>query len=530
MIIFVIKHFSSISMKRFTFVFLIINIYAGAQTPTWSDKIAKIIYNNCTECHRTGGIAPFTLENYSDTKANAFGIKTYTGNKTMPPWKADPTFNHHKGERLLTDQQITDLSDWVTGGMPSGDLSQAPIPPVFPSGINMQNPDKTITIPAYSIIKNTDDYRCFVIPSGLISDKFLSQVEFEPMNRGVVHHILLFQDNATTCLNLDNADPLPGYSSSGGGIGSNTATLISGWVPGGTMTEIPQGMGIRLKANCYYILQIHYAPGSVSKKDSTRCHFKYSALTSPREVYVSPLLNHFTGINGGLTNGPLFIPANTIKSFNQEYDLDNSIDYSLISVTPHQHYLGQSYKIFATTPAMDTIKLCYIPHWDFRWQSTYIFQKVLKIPKGSKIFGFATYDNTTNNLFNPSSPPKNVGLGENTTDEMMISFFTFTVYFPGDENIILDSSILKSNGITLHPPTPEFNISLDPGTGILSVTSGENEKFELKITDINGKILELYPSNESKTWVNMKSYGSGIYLVHYKSKNGESVKKFVTYR
>ena len=34
--------------------------------PTFTEDIAPIIYNNCTECHRTGQAAPFTLKSYND--------------------------------------------------------------------------------------------------------------------------------------------------------------------------------------------------------------------------------------------------------------------------------------------------------------------------------------------------------------------------------------------------------------------------------------------------------------------------------
>ena len=194
----------------------------------------------------------------------------------------------------------------------------------------------------------------------------------------IVHHILIYQYNAKTCINLDNADPLPGYSGTGGGIGSSSATLIGGWVPGGNLIDIPQGMGIRLKANSYYVLQIHYAPGSMSKKDSSRCHFKYSTISTPREAYVAPILHHSSVGNGGLTNRPLFIPANKVKTFNQLYTLDNVYDASIISVAPHMHLIGKSYKVFAVTPAKDTLKLVNIPNSDFHWQVAYTFQKIVK--------------------------------------------------------------------------------------------------------------------------------------------------------
>lgn len=500
-------------MKRISFLFLFISSIAYSQTPTWSSKIAKIIYTHCTECHRTGGIAPFPLSSYANAQANAFGIKVATSSKIMPPWHADPNYNHFKGERVLTAQEITDITDWVNAGAPSGDLNTAPPAPTFPAGIKMQSPDKSISIPTYAVTKNTDDYRCFVIPSGITADKFLAKIEFEPKNLSIVHHILLFQDNAQTCKNLDNADPLPGYSGAGGGVGSNTATLIGGWVPGGNLIDIPANMGIRVYANAYYIMQIHYAPGSMTKKDSTSCHFKYSTVTNPREVFVAPILNHISAVNGGITNGPLFIPANTVKTFNQMFTMDNTADYSIISVAPHMHLIGKSYKTFAVTPLNDTLKLCNIPNWDFHWQGAYTFRKIVKFPKGTKIYGVGVYDNTVNNVYNPSSPPKNVGLGENTTDEMMLCYFTYTNYQTGDENIILDSTLLNPSGIKSENTTLEFSVYPNPANNQVTITLVNPQMAAVSVFDLDGKELLKTDINETEFNLNISQLPQGMYIL-----------------
>jgi hypothetical protein len=363
-------------------------------------------------------------------------------------------------------------------------------------------------------------YRCFVIPSGISSDKFLSQVEFEPENKAIVHHILLFQDQAQTCKILDDNDPLPGYSSSGGGIGSSTATLIGGWVPGGGILDIPQGMALRVKANSYFIMQIHYAPGSQSKIDSTKCHFKYSALPVPREVYIGPILNHLNGGNGGLTNGPLFIPANTVKTFNQQYTLANNFNASLISIAPHMHLVGKTYTVYSVNTSGDTTKLIHIPNWDFHWQGGYMFQKILKLPAGSILYGNATYDNTTNNILNPNSPPANVGLGEKTEDEMMLCYFCYTTYMPGDENIILDSSILNPSGII---QTVENSVSIypNPVTHILRVT-GLNRETPLWIYNAEGVEMKSLLTDQNITEINIDDLDAGLYFIRFGENKSKS--------
>ena len=42
-----------------------------AQTVTFNEHIAPIIYGNCTKCHRPGQVAPFSLLTYDDVRAHA---------------------------------------------------------------------------------------------------------------------------------------------------------------------------------------------------------------------------------------------------------------------------------------------------------------------------------------------------------------------------------------------------------------------------------------------------------------------------
>jgi Copper type II ascorbate-dependent monooxygenase, C-terminal domain len=98
------------------------------------------------------------------------------------------------------------------------------------------------------------------------------------------------------------------------------------------------------------------------------------------------------------------------------------------------HLLGQNFKAFAITPDGDLINLIQISKWDFNWQMTYQFNKMIKIPKGSVIYAEAEYDNTAANGRNPNNPTKDVGFGWGTKDEMMNLIFQYLDYQEGDEN------------------------------------------------------------------------------------------------
>ena len=78
----------------------------------------------------------------------------------------------------------------------------------------------------------------------------------------------------------------------------------------------------------------------------------------------------------------------------------------MYGVFPHMHLIGKSISTYAVLPNNDTAKLINIPDWDFEWQGSYSFPKMLKIPSATKIVGTATCDNTAGNPHNPNTPPK----------------------------------------------------------------------------------------------------------------------------
>ena len=80
--------------------------FTNAQTPTYNEDVACILYEHCTTCHHTGGIAPFSLMEYDDASAAAYGVLGSVNAGTMPPWPPNPNYNTLAHERLLTQNEI----------------------------------------------------------------------------------------------------------------------------------------------------------------------------------------------------------------------------------------------------------------------------------------------------------------------------------------------------------------------------------------------------------------------------------------
>ena len=89
-------------MRKFVVCIVIsfISLTVSAQDKiTYTEHIAPIIYNNCTECHRPNTAAPFNLMSYKDVSKRAKTIKRVTQEKYMPPWHPVPGHGDFVGDR-----------------------------------------------------------------------------------------------------------------------------------------------------------------------------------------------------------------------------------------------------------------------------------------------------------------------------------------------------------------------------------------------------------------------------------------------
>jgi len=473
--------------------------------PTWSSSIANIIYSNCSSCHRYGGIAPFSLMNYDEVAAKKNSVLEAVTTRSMPPYPADTKFRSYSHQRTLSDSDINAFVEWVNNGAPAGDLASAPNPPTFSSGPKIKNPSFTAQMPSYASQAKAggqDEYRCFVLEGSPTKDEFISAIEVVPGNPEIVHHALVFQDTSSIPLQLDADSPGPGYPGFGG-VGSSTADLIGVYVPGIEPYFFPKGFGVRFQKGARIIVQVHYPAGTEGQLDATAIRLMYSDSPSTREVFISPLLNR-----RNIVDGPLKLPAGQVKTFTQRMTIP--YDATAFAVMPHMHLLGKSIEINLKT-LKDTIPIISIPHWDFHWQMSYTFKTLQKVPKGSVLESKVTYDNSEENPHNPSSPPKEVSWGEGTTDEMMLSYFYYCAYQPGDELITTEVQDDTEEEISLTDVT--FTQIPD---GVIVQFPGPTKVHSLRIYDVLGGIVHDHQPNHrhQHSSLTIPISSSGAYFMH----------------
>jgi hypothetical protein len=516
-------------MKRLYTLLLMVSCFynASAQIPDWSNSVAAIIYDNCTGCHRPGEIGPFSLTNYLEASDYAFSIQSAVNAKVMPPWSPDANYVHFTGERILSETQIATINDWVNAGTPEGNPDLAPPLPSFTDGSQLGVPDLVLEMSeVYTTPGNgVDDYHIFVLPSGLTEDKYISAVEFRPGNGAAVHHALIYVDTTGKGQIKDAADPGYGYEGIGiaGSIGF-TAPSIGGWAPGNLAVMMPQGIAQKIYANSDILLEMHFAPSASPLSDQSLINIFYSDVPDPRIVKAGSVDEL------DISNGWLSIPANTVKTFYSDKSINTPI--SLLTVTPHMHLLGQTMKAFAVTADNDTIEIIDC-NYDFHWQNEYMFQKLLPIPAGSKIYMTTVYDNTANNPDNPNNPPQDVSWGIQTTDEMQILFYSYLDYEPGDEYIVLDSSLISTETFVDLQTTKAVNIFPNPAADYFLVngTTGEAAIVVLRLFNAMGMLIEersIYVKGHSfMEQFNTSQLPGGFYFLETSTKKGITLYKIV---
>lgn len=425
---------------------------------TFNKDIAPLIHENCSPCHRQGGVGPFPLLTYSDVKKKLKTIVRVTHNRSMPPWPADPNYSHFVGERYLSDEQIAMIETWKNQGAKEGNAADLKpfIAPTYLSSIG--KPDMVLYLDSVSLFPDRKD-RFFLIkiPGQLPHDTFVRAVEFVAGTPDLVHHfnghLLLYANGAKGNVfkgDLKTEITQGEYDADFGKLdllnddGSKPYRIHSAvnYLPGVLGTAYPNGIGTFRMSNTFAFVgnDMHYGPSDRNVVDRSRINLFFSAMPPSREL--SEIMLGTNGISK--IEPPLQIAANTVSTHTTRYKVPE--DISILTINPHLHMLGKKLIAFAIKPNGDTINLISIPKWDFRWQYFYTFKNMVPVPKGSEIIVTAVFDNTRSNPNNPFDPPRKIGerleydgASMRATDEMFQFIITYTAYKTGDEQVSLET-------------------------------------------------------------------------------------------
>ena len=421
---------------------------------TYSNQISRLFNDRCAMCHREGQIGPFAMSSYDEVAGWGEMIAEVVREQRMPPWHADPKYGTFANEDRLSQQEKEQIYAWVDNGCPEGDPSQRPEPPKYPGGYLLpQQPDQVVYIadePVDVMPEGVEPYRYYTVDPGFKEDKWVKMVECVPGNPAVVHHIIVFvvpperteaekqagearrraqQERAEAdARNNDgpvreNGDRRGQRDREGDREGDRDIRgfgFLAGFAPGTRPTVLEPGYAKKIPAGSLLTFQMHYTPIGSPQKDRSAV-----ALVFADE---GEKITHLVATSN-TSNGEFVIPAHdpahkvvSQKSFAR--------DTLLMSMFPHMHVRGKSFRYEVTYPDGKHEVLLDMPHYDFNWQTNYILAEPKLMPKGTEMQCTAYFDNSAENLHNPD-PEKDVRWGDQTWEEMMIGWYD--VAFPVEQ-------------------------------------------------------------------------------------------------
>lgn len=385
---------------------LAVGVSAGGPaktSSTFTRDVAPILFNRCVDCHRPGEIAPMSLLSYQEVRPWAKSIRQRVVERSMPPWSADPHVGKFSNNPSLSQKEIDAIVSWVDAGAPKGDDKDMPPTPKFVEGWTIGRPDVVLAMQEeYAVpADGTVPYLYFTIPTNFKEDKWIQAMEIRPGNRSVVHHVIAFVQEA-------------GASAGRGGRGGEGGRgQLGGITPNKSGVVFAPGTARLIKAGSSVVFQMHYTTNGQATTDRTSIGLVFSK-EPPNKTLVT----------GSAMNVRFAIPPG-----DNNYEVKSSTtfkeDVHLATFMPHMHFRGKDFTYTAVYPDGRSEVVLRVPKYDFNWQLTYVLEKPLALPKGTRLDCVAHFDNSTKNKFNPD-PTKEVRWGDQTWEEMMIGWFTFT--------------------------------------------------------------------------------------------------------
>jgi mono/diheme cytochrome c family protein len=410
-----------------------------APEPTFAKDVAPVLYKNCTTCHHPGGLGPFSLMDYDSATKKLDEMFDAVSGGVMPPWHAEGPHGVFRNDRRLSEADRQLILDWIKSGAKPGDPSALPPKPDYPTGWTMGTPDAIVSMPEDFMVpaSGTIEYQYFEVPTNFTEDKWIQAIEIRPGAREVVHHVLVYAkvprpagvvappppprpagspppqplfirdrqyDTPADPPRLDSLHAPP----------RQLGTLIGSTAPGTNVVEFEKGTALRLRAGTVLTFQMHYTAKGHEMHDRTSVGFRFAAEQPEEEILASQFIN-----------GSLVIPAGA-KDVAVSAAITATQPVRIWGLLPHTHLRGTRWQYKLEKPDGTSEIILDVPHYDFNWQTYYLFDKPLEVPAGAKITSMAWYDNSTSNKHNPD-PTKDVKWGDQTWEEMQYTGFLYSV-------------------------------------------------------------------------------------------------------
>ena len=368
---------------------------------SYSADVAPILQENCVECHRPGGIAPWAMTSYAMVQGFSPMIREVLRTRRMPPWHADPHVGAWKNDRGLSVPERQTLVHWIEAGAPRGEGPDPLADGVAPAPEwALGEPDLLVDIPAFDVAASgVVDYQFQVARNPLDRDVWIRAIDISPGVTEVVHHVLVGATDAGGPIEYSGESLMNNY--------------LGGYAPGIGPRTMPEGTGVFLPKGGGFLFQMHYTPYGKAVTDRSRLALYF---------HDEPPANYLR--HGVVLDPTIRIPANA-KAHTESAYFEFRRAATLYTVLPHSHYRGRSSTFALQYPDGERELVLSVPDYDFNWQRGYDFAQPKAIPAGTRLVHTTVYDNSAQNAGNPD-PSRDVPWGLQSHDEMLYGDFVFS--------------------------------------------------------------------------------------------------------
>jgi hypothetical protein len=381
---------------------------------SYHKDIRPIIEARCLGCHVDGASGPFPLDTWAAVEAVAPLVVNAVMTRHMPPWLADDTnCTPIRDDQRLSDAQLKLFADWQAGMFPVGNEAEfAPLAETPPPDIGPPTMMLKARTP-FQLQPGSESYECIPTDANITEDTWVTAMDVVPENDQYVHHAIVNVGNGS-CSAL-----------------GTTAENMYSYRPGSRTLVFEQGDAMLIPAGSRISIQFHYntrfeAWGTSLPTDSSvlRLWTLPSGQKPQRAVVRMPHHDLFINIPVGAVDQK----EGGTASITSEYARAGA---EIIGISPHMHYLGQTFK--ETLHKADGTDVCLvdIAAWDQDWQLDYFFEPSAYIPisRGASVTQECVFSNRQQDQgTGPDGvqfTPTYTTFGEDTRQEMCLGYIWF---------------------------------------------------------------------------------------------------------